>query len=110
MACSRPEYPEIPTMPTRFCQRCGACILGGYVAIAEITRPGAVHEATVLCDDCCHVVRGHLQPLPERAGACAATFRAERAPGPSRGGLDRPGLQFGDLIGRYPDAAPIRRR
>jgi hypothetical protein len=97
-------------MSTRFCQRCGSCILGGSVAVAEITRPGAVHEATVLCDDCCHVVRGHLQPLPERAGACAATFRAERAPVPTRGGLDRGPDSFSPLVGRYRDVAPIRRR
>jgi hypothetical protein len=30
-----------------------------------------------------------------------------RATNPSRGGLDRGGIRFEDLIGRYPDGAPI---
>jgi hypothetical protein len=34
-------------------------------------------------------------------------IRPAAPPRPSRGGLDRVGLRFEDLIGRYPDGAPI---
>lgn len=92
----------------RFCQRCGQCIVSGG-ALAEVSEPSQ-RTAVALCADCCWLIRGHLAPLPDVQTTYQA--RSERpAPAPVRGGLNRDDrLQFADLVGRYPDGAPIRRR
>jgi hypothetical protein len=95
-------------MPAPFCQRCGKSC-GAESVTVLIDRPDA--DSRRLCKGCiAHVQSALLEPAVFREELAEYRARPSRARLPTRGGLDKAGTTFADLLGRYPEATPIRRR